>query len=188
LLLASRRSSAIGRGLVSMAREAGWQNPEAMKFLAAGVYGQWNGFDISVRRVPRQKAIPEKVVARVRLQAPARLSIARRTQGFRGGRPITLFGPPLVEMRDGSGGEFWIRTDEMTLAERLFANASIPAMLKSNLVSRFDFVGLSGDTLRIVRANLSSRFGGESTEQLLLAAREELELAGAIIQTLALRP
>lgn len=189
LVIASRRAAAIGRRLVAVAREAGWQNAEAMKFLVAGVRGQWNGFDAAIRRVPRQKAVPEKVITRIRVQAPARLSLARRTHGFRGGRPLALFGPPLVEIRGGAGALFWIRTDELTLAERLFASAGLAALLEQNLTSRFDAATLGGDSLRIVRANDVARpFGCTSTDQLALIAREELELARAMIEALALRP
>lgn len=188
LAFASSRAKAIGRRLVMVARDAGWQNPEPMKFLAAGVRGQWNGFDAAIRRIPRQKAIPEKVITLIWLQVPARLFITRRMHGFRGGRPFTMFGPPLVELRSGAGAEFWIRADEASLAERLFASADLPALLERNLVSRFDVMALAGDSLRIVRAFVGAGFGGVSSAQLALTAREELDLARATVEALALRP
>ena len=190
LAIAMKRSKTIGERLLVFARDAGWQNGQRMRALFAGVRGTWNGFEVSVRRVPRQKAIPERVVLRVRVQVPARLAVSKRSGGFRGGRPLALFGPPVVELRDGGGREFWIRGDEITLAERLFASGVVTALLDRNLVSRFDGVTLAGDALQILRATAGggAQFGGTSLDQLVQTAHEEWELAKAVVETLALRP
>lgn len=182
LALAMRRSAALGERLLTVARDAGWQGAVRTKFLGA-VRGDWNGYPAVVRRIPRQKAVPERVVTRLRVQVPARLSVKRR---LRGGRPITLFGPPLVELRDGAGAEFWIRSDEVTLAERLFAGAGVAALLERNLVSRFDAVTLSRDSLQVLRA-VDARSQPEP-ERIAHLATEEWSLATKIVEALSLRP
>jgi hypothetical protein len=114
----------------------------------------------------------------VRLQAPARLDITRRQHGFFT-RPMTIFGPPLVDYPPAA--QFWIRADEISLIERLFST-SIAAMLDQNLTGRYDFLRLGGDALTIQRASDWKR------EQAVAVAREELALAKAVIDALALRP
>jgi hypothetical protein len=181
-VIAMRKSAATGERLLMVARDAGWQGAYRTKFLGA-IRGVWNGYSAEIRRIPRQKAVPERVVVRLRVQVPARLSVRRRV---RGSRPMTFFGPPLVELRDGAGAEFWIRSDEVTLAERLFASAAVTPFLEQNLIGRFDAATLSRDSLQVLRAiDARSQPGAERIVQL---ATEEWSLATKIVEALALRP
>jgi hypothetical protein len=92
---------------------------------------------------------------------------------------MTLFGPPIVEPPLAS--QFWIRTDEITLAERLM-RSSAAALLDRALQSRFDLLKMGGEDLLVQR--LSAR----DPDEVARLAREELELLRAVIDALALRP
>jgi hypothetical protein len=178
LVIHSRRSSEIGRALSQLAIESGWADIQTSQFVGIRVRGTWNGYPAELQRHARQKSRPERMLTRVRLQVPARIDITRKQRGFLSGRPLTMFGPPIVDYPPAA--QFWIRSDEVSLVERLFAT-SVPAMLDQNLAGRFDFVRLRSDALVIQR---QSDWNVETSVRI---AREELELAKAIIDALALR-
>jgi hypothetical protein len=175
----SRRSKALGQRLELVARELGWSEVKRSNFFVLAVSGLWNGYPVKVRRIPRQKSIPERVVTTMRVQAPARIDIRRRQRGFLSGRPIAMFGPPLIELPLAQ--QFWIRSDEITLAERLMMSSAAP-MLDRTLFTRFDLFKMRNDQILIQRASEHDPDG------VARIAREELELAKAVVDALALRP
>jgi hypothetical protein len=174
----SRRSSELIRALAQLASESGWADIQTSQFLGVRVRGTWNGYAAELQRRAREKSRPELMVTRIRVQVPARIGITRKQRGFRSGRPLTLFGPPIVDYPPAA--QFWLRSDEVSLVERLFAT-SVPAMLDQNLSGRFDSVRLGRDALVIQRQS------EWKAERSVRVAREELELAKAIIDALALR-
>lgn len=179
LIFQSRRSKVLCERLEMMARELGWTEVTRSTFFLTGVRGIWNGYSVRIRQVPRQKSIPERIVSDIGIQAPARLIVTRRQRGVFSGRPITLFGPPIVDLPLYQ--QFWIRADEITIAERLM-HSSAAAMVDRILVTRFDVFRMAGDNL------LVQRVSAKEPDQVARLAREELELLRAVIDALALRP
>ncbi|HEY2323017.1 MAG TPA: hypothetical protein VGJ82_09140 [Thermoanaerobaculia bacterium] len=165
--------------LVPMAQEMGWSDVKWSRFFMAGVQGMWNGYSVRIRRVPRQKSIPERIVAGIRVQAPARILITRRQHGLFDGKPLGWFGPPVVELPLYS--QFWIRTDEITLADRLMHSSAAP-MLDRILQSRHDFFRLDGNQLAV------QRLSATDPDEFTRLAREEWELLHIVVDTLSLRP
>jgi hypothetical protein len=178
-LVQTHRSKLLRERLEILAREMGWSEVRGSNFFTTTVQGIWNGYSVRVRRIARQKNAPERVLSNIRVQAPARLIVTRRQHTVFGGRPMTLFGPPIVEVALAS--QFWVRADEITLAERLM-RSSAAALLDRTLQSRFDILRLGGDDLLIQR--ISSR----DPDEVARLAREELELLRAVIDALSLRP
>lgn len=179
VLVQSKRSKRIGEKLEMLAREMGWSELRSSSFFELAVRGMWNGYSVRIRRLARQKGTPERIEANIRIQAPARIFITRRQRGVFGGRPMTLFGPPVIDLPLYS--QFWIRADEITLAERLL-HSSAAAMLDRILQSRFDILRMGGDALLIQRVSATD------PDEVARLAREELELLRAVIDALALRP
>lgn len=180
VLVAQRyRSKRLLGRLELLAREMGWYDVKSSSFLISSIQGTWNGYSVRIRRLPRQKSIPERVVSTIRVQAPARLTITRRQRGLFTGRPIAMFGPPLVELP--LYPQFWIRADEITLAERLL-RSSAAAMLDRIVLTRHDFFKMAGDEL------LVQRVSSNDPDEVARLAREELELLRAVVDALALRP
>jgi hypothetical protein len=165
--------------LVPMAQEMGWSDVKWSRFFMAGVQGMWNGYSVRIRRVPRQKSIPERIVTGIRVQAPARILITRRQHGLFDGKPLGWFGPPVVDLPLYS--QFWIRTDEITLADRLM-HSSAAAMLDRILQSRHDFFRLDGNQLAV------QRLSATEPDEFARLAREEWELLHIVVDTLSLRP
>jgi len=179
MVVQSNQSKRLRERLEMMAREMGWAELRSSGFFVLMVQGIWNGYSVRVRRLARQKYTPERIATTIRIQAPARIIVTRRQHGIFAGRPVTLFGPPLVELPLYS--QFWIRADEITLAERLM-NSSAAAMLDRLLQTRFDFLRLGGDQLVVQRVSASD------PDNVARLAREELELLRVVIDALALRP
>lgn len=176
--LLARHSRAGTMAIVQLARDSGWADIRTSRFLGVRIRGLWNGYPVQLLRLPPRKGAPDRMLLTVRVQAPARVEITRRQHGVFT-RPMTLFGPPLVDFPPAA--QFWVRADEMSLVERLFAS-SIPAMLDRNLTGRHDLLRIGGDALTIRRAC------EWRPEQTAAIGREELELAKAVIDTLTLRP
>src|ERR1051326_1293655 len=84
----SRSVKRLREGVEAMARDMGWSEVKVSSFLFIGVRGIWNGYNVRIRRIPRQKSIPERLIATIRVQAPARIIITRRQRGIFGGRPL----------------------------------------------------------------------------------------------------
>ena len=175
----SRASKRLLERLNLMAREMGWSEVTSSNFLFTGLQGVWNGFNVKVRQFPRQKSVPERLMATIRIQAPARVTITRRQRGLFSGRPLSLFGPPVVDLP--MYGQFWIRADEITIIERLM-RGSAAAMLDRMLQSRYDVLKMRGDELSIQRVS------ARNPDEVARLAREELELLRAVIDALSLRP
>jgi hypothetical protein len=175
----SYRSNRLRERLEPMLREMGWSELKWSRFFSTSVTGMWNGYSVRLRRLPRQKNVPERIAATMHVQAPARIVITRRQRGIFGGRPMAFFGPPLFEIPLYS--QFWIRGDEITLAERLM-HSSAAAMLDRILQSRFDLFRMAGDEALVRRVSASD------PDQVARLAREELELLRATIDALSLRP
>lgn len=175
----ARRSKALAQRLELLARELGWTDVKFTHFLIIAVQGTWNGYAAKVRRAPRQKSIPERIITTLRVQAPARIWITRRQRGLWSGRPFTMFGPPIVDLPLHQ--QFWIRADEITLAERLMMS-SAAAMLDRSLHGRYDLFRMSADRLLVQRAS------EQDPDGVARIAREELGLARAVVDALTLRP
>jgi hypothetical protein len=93
--------------------------------------------------------------------------------------------------------QYWIRSDEPMLAERLLSNAAVANALESNLVAQFDAIDLRPARLLLQRAvddrAVEKRFGrpmfrfGLDLELIETIVTEEWALAKAIIDALGLR-
>ena len=179
LLLQSNRSKRLRERLEMMAREMGWSEVVLTKFFFTGVQGMCNGFSVRTRLIPRQKSVPERVVSNIRVQAPARVIITRRQRGLFSGRPVSLFGPPVVDLPLYQ--QFWIRSDEITLVERLMRSSAAP-MIDRIIQARYDVLRMGRDDLLVQRVSTSDPDG------VARLAREELELLRAVCEALGLRP
>jgi hypothetical protein len=178
LVAQSQRSKRLAERLEVMARELGWSEIARSTFFGTSLQGTWNGYSVRIRRAPRQKGVPERVVSTFRVQAPARMTITRRQRGIFG-RPLTLFGPPVIDLP--LQPQFWIRSDEITLAERLM-NSSAAPLIDRALHSRFDVLRMASDQLAVTRVSATDLDG------FARIAREELELLRSVVDALALRP
>lgn len=190
-----RRSSAVTQRLSVLVRSFGWEAPRRIWWSGAW-RGRWRGFPVELRHIGRQKNVPERLVLTVSATSPARVSVSRRG-GFLS-KPLTLFGPPLVEpMNLANREQYWIRSDELALVERLFSRAEVAPEFERNLISKFDAVNLQTNRLRIVRAlddrSVKKRFNRPSIrfrpdlELIDTVAGEEWRLAVMIVETLGLR-
>jgi hypothetical protein len=179
VLKQSQRSKQLRERFEMLAREMGWSELESSSVFMLSVQGIWNGYSVRIRRLPRQKNMPERIATNIRVQAPARVIITRRQRGVFTGRPFALFGPPVIDLPLYS--QFWIRADEITLAERLL-RGSAAGMLDRMLQSRHDLFRLGGDQL------LVQRISAIPPDEVARLAREELELLKVVIDALALRP
>jgi hypothetical protein len=191
----SRGMTAIRELLRSLATSAGWTDLRNAFMVAAGVKGTWRSFPVALSYMGRQKGTPQRLILNVGARSDSRLIIKRRFTGLFN-RPLTWFGPPLIELRHSSAEELWVRADEPTLAERLFGDSSLAALMGTNLVARFDEIRIDRGGLRLTRA-LDDRLVKEKygmatfafrpdTEKLEPIAREELALAEALVNKLSM--
>lgn len=195
LLLVSRRGNAVRDLLREVATAAGWTDLRNLVLASSGVKGMWRQFPVELGYRPRQKGVPSRLTLRVRARADARLNIKRRFEGFLSNRPLTWFGPPIVELHQPAASMMWVRGDR-ALAERVFADAQVASLLSANLVARFDEVNVDGKGLRIVRAldekPVRQKYGMPAFSmsfdagQYAPIAREEIALAEAIAQKLSM--
>jgi hypothetical protein len=180
--------------LSGLVKSFGWEAPHRIWWSGAW-RGRWRGFGVELRHIGRQKNIPERLRLTINAASPARLMVKRR-DGFLS-KPLTLFGPPIVEpINPAVRAQFWIRSDELALVERLFARADAAPEFERNLIARFDEVALSLKQLRILRAidesPVKKRFSrsfkfGRDYELIETVAAEEWKLAMTIVATLGLR-
>lgn len=191
-----RKSSALSERLERLMISFGWEAPRRVWWTGA-IRARWRGFDVELRHMSRYKGVPERVLLTVKTASPARVIVKRRILGFLS-KPITLFGPPLVEPMNLPDRErFWIRSDELVLVERLVAYAEVPPALETNLIARFDVVDLGPKQLRILRAvdegAVRKHFNrpflkfGRDYELIDTIATEEWKLAVVIVEKLGLR-
>src|SRR6266498_919079 len=102
LVAVSRRTGAIGQMLRDLATSAGWSNLQKLFMSSAGVKGTWRSFPVELSYHLRQKGVPQRLILKVRARTDSRLIVKRRFTGFFSNRPLTWFGPPLIEVRQSS--------------------------------------------------------------------------------------
>ena len=191
----ARKSSALSERLMRLAVSFGWEAPQRVWWNGA-IRARWRGMPVELRHMGRQKGVPERILLAVNTAAPARIIVKRRG-GFMS-KPMTLFGPPIVEpMNVRDREKYWIRSNELMLVERLFSRAEVDPALEPNLIARFDVVDLGPKQLRILRAiddsAVKKRFNRpfirftRDYELIETIASEEWQLAVMIVDTLGLR-
>lgn len=192
----ARNSSALSERLMRLVTSFGWEGPRRIWWSGA-IRGRWRGFDVELRHMVRYKGIPERLLLTVKTASPARVIVKRRTGLFLS-KPMTLFGPPLVEpMNVANREQYWVRSDELVFVERLFSHAEVAPVLEPNLIARFDVVDLQAKQLRIMRAvddsAVKKHFNrpflkfGRDLELIDAIATEEWKLAVVIVESLGLR-
>ena len=192
----ARKSSALSERLMRLVNSFGWEGPRRI-WWSGSIRGRWRGFDVELRHMVRYKGIPERLLLTVKTASPARVIVKRRTGLFLS-KPMTLFGPPLVEpMNVANREQYWIRSDELVFVERLFSRAEVAPALEPNLIARFDVVDLQSKQLRIMRAvddsAVKKHFNrpflkfGRDLELIDAIATEEWKLAVVIMESLGLR-
>jgi hypothetical protein len=128
-----RKSSGLSDRLLQLVTSFGWEGPRSV-WWSGGIRGRWRGFDVELRHMIRYKSVPERLLLTMKTAAPARVIVRRRTSGFLS-KPITLFGPPLVEpMNMADRDRYWVRSDELAYVERLFSHAEVAPALDPNLI------------------------------------------------------
>ncbi len=196
LVVISKKSSALSARLAVLVTTFGWEGPRRIWWSGA-IRGRWQGLDVEMRHMGRYKSTPERLLLTMNTASPARVIVKRRTGGFLS-KPMTLFGPPLVEPMNIAGRErYWVRSNELVLAERLFAHAEVAPALEPNLIAAFDVVDLQAKQLRVMRAIddrlVKKHFNrpmikfGRDYELIETIAKEEWRLATVIVQALGLR-
>jgi len=197
IVIAFRGSSKISQRLLEAARSFGWENPRRV-WWNGNVRGRWRGLAVELNHMNRYKGIPERLQLRIRGEAPqSRVIIKRRTGGFIN-KPMTMFGPPLVEpMSFAERDQYWIRADQMMQAEGVLGKKDVVAALGTNLVSAFDLVHIDKSGVRILRAlddaavkeryhrpGIQWRRDPDFVERI---AREEWPLGSAIAEAMGMR-
>lgn len=193
--LSALMTSRLQQRLLPLATSLGWEGAQRVWWSGA-IRGQWRGLTAELHHAKRYKGTPERLWLVVRTASPARV-IVRGRHGFMS-RPLTLFGPPLVEpMNPAVREQFWIRSAELVFVERLFARAEVAPEFERNLIARFDVVDLRSKRLRILRAvddrAVKKRFNRpfmtftRDYELIETIAEEEWNLAVMIVETLGLR-
>lgn len=196
LVLLAKKSSALSERLLRLTTSFAWEGPRRVWWSGA-IRGRWRGFDVELRHMGRYKGIPERLLLTLKTVSPARVIVKRRTGGFLS-KPMTLFGPPLVEPMNLADRErFWIRSDELALVERLFSHAEVAPELERNLIAGFDVIDLGPKQLRILRAVDESAVKKHfqrpaikftrDVELIETIASEEWRLAVVIVEKLGLR-
>jgi hypothetical protein len=195
LVLASRRTTAVRQLLVDLATAAGWTNQRNVFLAASGVKGTWRSFPVSLSYHARQKGVPQRLILKVRAQTDARLIVKRKFEGLLSNRPLTWFGPPLVDVHQPAAAELWVRSDEAASAERIFSDADVVKKIADNVVARFDEIRVDRNGLRITRAideqAVRKKYGFEFTiafdpKRYETIAGEELALADALVSRLSM--
>ncbi len=189
-----RRNEALLTVLLRVVTGAGWSDLRPMKFLASGYRGTWRSLPVELAYGGRQKSVPARFILKIAARSTTRALIKRRMYGLFG-RPFTLFGPPLVELRYPAAKELWVRADEAAFAERLFADDKLALQIANNLVAAYDEVRIGPKGLRIIRSlddrpvrakyampAFTFKFEPERYEPI---AREEIALGQALVEKLA---
>jgi hypothetical protein len=185
----STTKSSIRERIRNLVLAAGWTNLTNPFFLI-GVKGIWRSFPVEFAYRTREKSTPRRFILTIGAQTDARLIVKRRFAGFFSNKPMTWFGPPLI---DAGQDELWVRGDQPTLAQRIFADPQMAALIAENVVGRFDEIRVDKRGLRIRRAlderpvraryGLPLFFDPEKAEPI---AREELALAEALVGRLSM--
>ncbi|MBV9069811.1 MAG: hypothetical protein JO093_01615 [Acidobacteria bacterium] len=195
IVVLARKSSAFSERLLRLATSFGWEAPQRVWWSGA-IRGRWRGIAVELRHMNRYKGVPERILLTMSTFSPARVIIKHRG-GFMS-KPLTLFGPPIVEpmnLRDRE--KYWVRSNELVFVERLFSRSEVDPALEPNLIARFDVVDLGPKRLRVLRAidhsAVKKRFNRpfikftRDYELIETIAAEEWKLAAVIVETLGLR-
>src|SRR5437016_8096977 len=193
IALMVRRSSALHQRLLQLAGSFGWEGARKVWWSGA-IRGRWRGVAVEIRHMGRYKGIPERLQLTVQSGSPARVILKRRTSGFLS-KPLTMFGPPLVEpMSFAARDEYWIRSDQPMFIETRLSRAPVTEALEPNLIAGFDFVDIEPARLRIMRAvddsAVKKRFNrpffkwGKDLDLIETIATEEWKLAAAIVEAI----
>ena len=196
MAIVARKSVALSARLIALTMSLGWEGPRRIWWSGA-VRGRWRGIDVELRHMNRYKGTPERLLLTMKAASPARVIMKRRVAGFLS-KPITWFGPPLVEPMNLADRErYWVRADELAYVERLFSRAEVAPALESSLIARFDAVDLQPKQLRILRAiddrAVRKHFNRpiirfrRDVELIETIAAEEWRLAVVIVEALGLR-
>jgi hypothetical protein len=106
----ARKSSALYEWMLRLTTSFGWEAPRRI-WWPGTIRGRWQGIHVDLSHMNRYKGNPERLVLTVKTAAPARIIIKRRG-GFMS-KPLTLFGPPIVEPANPAVREqFWVRSNE----------------------------------------------------------------------------
>ena len=194
--LAIRGSSALRERLFRVATSLGWEGLR-WAWWNGSVRGTWRGFGVELRHMNRYKGVPERVMLTVKATAPAHVIIKRRAGGMFN-KPLTLFGPPLIEpMSFAERERYWIRSDQPMFAETLLSHKDAATALELNLIAAFDSVDVGGSHLRVTRAVDDSAVKkhyqrpfkwGRDLELAEQIAAEEWWLAEALVGAAGLHP
>lgn len=193
IVVLSRRTASVRQLLQRVAVSGGWSDLRNV-VLGSGVQGTWRSFPIKIVYIARQKGTPQQFVLTVRARTDSRFSVKRKFEGLFSNRPVTWFGPPLVEVHRPEAQQLWIRSDEPALADRLFGDDALAALISRNVVARFDEIRVGRRGLRIRRSlderpvrkkydmpAFTMKFDPEPFEPI---AREEIELSQKLIEKL----
>lgn len=194
LVAVNRRAKVVNALLHRIAEASGWTNLQNLFFASTGVRGTWRQFPAELAYRQRQKGAPQRLVVRIEARSDAQLIIKRKFDGVFSNRPLTWFGPPLIEVHQPSAAQVWVRGDP-SLAERIFADSKLASMIGTNLIARFDELKVDARGLRITRS-LDSREAKAKYDIPTFAlsgdvnkfepiAREQIELAEAMVGKLA---
>jgi hypothetical protein len=195
LVIVSRRTTAVRQLLANLASAAGWTDLRTISFLGSGVKGTWKSFPVSISYRARQKGVPQRLILKLRAQTDARLIVKRRFEGLLSNRPLTWFGPPLIDVHQPAAAELWIRSDQAAFAERIFNDAEVVKKIADNVVARFDEIRVDRNGLRITRAideqAVRQKYGFGFTiafdpKRYETIAGEELALAEALVNRLSM--
>jgi len=181
---------------LSLAVSFGWEAPR-LSWWNGVIRGTWRGFPVQMSHMMRYKGIPERVQMVVKAAAPARLIIKRRTNALLS-KPMTLFGPPLIEpMNLRSRENYWVRSDQTMFAETLLSRAEVEPAIEPNLIAGFDAIDLKPKGLYIIRAvddhAVKQRFGrpmiqwSRDVELIETIATEEWKVATVLVEGAGLR-
>ena len=188
-----RQSARVSEVLNRVATSSSWMNVRSLR-LFNGVRGTWRQFPVHLSYQPRNKGAPQRMIVKIGATTDVRLIVKRKFEGLFSNRPLAWFGPPLVEVHQPAAAQMWVRGDA-PLAERIFSDQKVAALLSNNLVARFDEVKVDPKGLRIIRAlderpvkrkydmpTFSMSFNAEKFEPI---AREEIQLAEALVEKLS---
>lgn len=181
LISLNKQLRQVNEMLVRVAESSGWTNLETSSFLRASVRGLWRQFPVELRYGQHQKNAPRRLTLLISAHTDQIIDIRRRFGGLFSNRPLTWFGPPLIDVHQPSASPMWVRGGAQ-LAERLFADPNVAALIATNLVRRFDRIVIDSKALRMTRSlegpGARFRFDAAVTERI---AREMIELAETIV-------
>ena len=184
LISQQKQLTAVNEMLLRIAASSGWTNLESFTFFRPSVRGTWRQFPVELRYGQHQKNAPRRLALTIRAQTERNIQIQRKFEGLFSNRPMTWFGPALVDVYEPSASQMWVRGDPQ-LAERLFADPKLAPLISTNMVTRFDRVNIDPAALHVIRSlewpGARFRFEVSSTGMI---AREMITLAEAMADSL----